>query len=103
MKREMKTIIGTIVAAAVGLALTGCGSSSGAKTSKTTFTAPTATTISNVKTGATVFCKNKGVQAKAKVPSPGHGTGVSADGTSSSASLQLTRHSDGSLAVSCSR
>lgn len=99
----MKTI-GAMVAAAVGLALAGCGSSSGAKTTApmTILTAPTTTTISNVKTGATVFCKNKDVQAKAKVPSPGHGTGVFADGTSSSASLQLSRHSDGSLAVSCS-
>lgn len=68
---------------------------------KTTFTAPTTTTFATAKTGATIRCTKGRVHPTAKVPSPGHGTAIFADGERSSASLQLTRHRDGSLVVSC--
>jgi hypothetical protein len=48
-----------------------------------------------------VRCTNHGVTAGAKIPSPRHGVSGSADGTSSSATLDLARNRDGSLAVSC--
>jgi hypothetical protein len=68
-----------------------------------TFIAPTTTTIANPQTGATMRCVNHGVAAGAKVPAPGHGVAGFADGTSSSATIDLTRNSDGSLVVSCTR
>jgi hypothetical protein len=66
-----------------------------------TFTAPTITTIENATTGQAMRCTYHGISAGAEVPSPGQGVGGSADGTSASATLSLTRKSDGSLAVSC--
>lgn len=66
-----------------------------------TLTSPTTLTVASAQTGATVRCTNHGVAAGAKVPSPGHGVSGSVDGTSASATLDLTRDSDGSLVVSC--
>ena len=66
-----------------------------------TFTAPTTTTISNATTGQAMRCTYHGISAGAYVPSPGQGVSGSADGKSASATLNLTRKSDGSLSVSC--
>jgi hypothetical protein len=66
-----------------------------------TFTAPTTTTITNPTTGQALRCTYHGVSSGAHVPSRGHGVSGSVDGTSASATLTLTRKSDGSLAVSC--
>ena len=114
----MKTLA-LIVSVATGFALSGCGSSSkppaqgppgqGPPSTEpphggtVTFTAPTTTTIAKPQTGAIMRCTNHGIAAGAVVPPPGHGVGGSADGTSSSAEIKLTRHSDGSLVVSCTR
>ena len=98
-----------ITTAVAGLALAGCGA--GAKVDShgppkpgrpvITFTAPTTTTIANPQTRAAVRCTHHGVAAGAYVPSAGHGVSGSADGKSASATLNLTRNDDGSLAVSC--
>lgn len=102
-----------ILAAVAGFLLAACGS--GAKptahytttlettqgASEVTFTAPTTLTIATAQTGASVRCTNHGVAAGAKVPAVGHGVGGSADGKRTSATLTLTRKSDGSLVVSC--
>jgi hypothetical protein len=102
-----------IVTAVAGFAFAACGSgvkptahyTTGLETtqggSTLTFTSPTAVTLASAKTGATVRCANHGIAAGAKIPAPGHGVSGSADGKSSSATLNLTRNSDGSLAVSC--
>lgn len=66
-----------------------------------TFTAPTTTTIATATTGQATRCTHHGISAGAYVPSPGHGVSGSADGESASATLNLTRKSDGSLSVSC--
>jgi hypothetical protein len=66
-----------------------------------TFTAPTTTTIANATTGQAMRCTHHGISAGAYVPSPGHGVSGSADGKSASATLNLTRKTDGSLSVSC--
>src|SRR5215467_12138685 len=100
----MRTTAVTITAVA-GLALAGCGA--GAKNSTPgpaapmTFTAPTTTTIANPKTGQAMRCTYHGISSGAYVPSAGHGVSGAADGTKASAILTLTRHSDGSLEVSC--
>lgn len=100
----MRTTV-VIVAAVAGLALAGCGG--GAKNSTPgppapmTFTAPTTTTIANPQRGQAMRCSYHGVTAGAYVPAAGHGVANSADGTHASATLNLTRNSDGSLAVSC--
>ena len=65
------------------------------------FTAPTTATIANPTTGQAMRCAYHGIAAAAYVPSAGHGVSSAADGRSASAILSLTRHSDGSLAVSC--
>lgn len=104
MRGEMRTMA-VVVAAVVGLALAGCGG--GAKDSTPgppapmTFTAPTTTTIANPQIGQAMRCTYHGVTAGAYVPAAGHGVSGSADGKSASATLNLTRDSDGSLAVSC--
>jgi hypothetical protein len=99
-----------IITAVVGFALAGCGggstvSSHGPPKQRVgtiiTFTAPTTTTIANPHTGAGVRCIYHGVTAGVYVPSAGHGVSGSADGKSASATLNVTRHSDGSLAISC--
>jgi hypothetical protein len=96
-----------IAGSAAGLVLAGCGSaaklSAGppAQVSPFTVTALTTTTIAHPLTGRTVRCTSHGVAAGARVPSAGHGVGGSADGKSASATLVLTRRSDGSLVVSC--
>jgi hypothetical protein len=89
-----------LIAAASGLVLAGCGESS-KQLGTLTFTAPTTTTIANPQTGADMRCTDHGVSVGAKVPSAGHGVGGSADGESASATLNLTRNSDGWLVVSC--
>jgi hypothetical protein len=109
----MRTAALTVLAVA-GFGLAACGS--GAKPTATyyttplettqggtalTLTSPTTVTVASAQTGATVRCTNHGVAAGAKVPSPGHGVSGSADGTSASATLDLTRDSDGSLVASC--
>jgi hypothetical protein len=66
-----------------------------------TFTAPTTTTITNPIQGQAMRCIYHGIAASAYVPSAGHGVANTADGKSASAILNLTRHNDGSLAVSC--
>ncbi len=66
-----------------------------------TFTAPTTTTIAKPTTGQAMRCAHRGIAAGAYVPSAGHGVSGSADGKSASATLNLTRNSDGSLVVSC--
>jgi hypothetical protein len=94
-----------IVTALAGLALAGCGG--GAKDSTPgppaplVFAAPTTTTITNPTTGQAMRCTYHGVSSGAYVPSPGHGVSGAADGTSSSAIINLTRKTDGSLVVSC--
>jgi hypothetical protein len=108
-----------IIAVAAALALGGCGSSSKPLSETTaghgppsqepphagtvTFTAPTTTTIAKPQTGTTVRCTSHGLTTGAIVPAPGHGVTGSADGTSSSAIIELSRRSDGSLVVSCTR
>jgi hypothetical protein len=108
----MRTAV-VIVLALAGFGLAACGS--GAKPtahyrtppettqggSTLTLTSPTTLTVASATTGALVRCTNHGIAAGARVPSPGHGVGGSADGTSASATLTLTRNSDGSLVVSC--
>jgi hypothetical protein len=104
----MKTTA-VLITAVAGLVLAGCGG--GAKLSSQgpverggpviTFTAPTTTTIANPMTGQAMRCTYHGVAAGAYVPSAGHGVSGSADGKSGSATLNLTRNSDGLLAVSC--
>ena len=94
-----------LITAVAGLVLAGCGG--GAKDSTPgppapmTFTAPTTTTIADPQRGQAMRCSYHGVTAGAYVPSTGHGVSGSADGKSASVTLNLTRHSDGSLAVSC--
>ena len=66
-----------------------------------TFTSPTTTTIANPIEGQAMRCTNHGISSGAYVPTVGHGVSGSADGTKASATLTLTRHSDGSLSVSC--
>ena len=97
-----------LITAVTGLALAGCGGGtkiavSGPPTQAgaVTFTAPTTTTIAKPQTGADMRCTYQGVAAGAKVPTAGHGVSGSADGKSASATLNLTRKSDGSLVVSC--
>ena len=68
-----------------------------------TFTAPTTTTIANPVEGQAMRCTNHGASAGTYVPSTGHGVASNVDGTKASAALNLTRHSDGSLVVSCTR
>ena len=95
-----------IIIAAACLVLAACGSGTKPATSggpNHIFTAPTTTMIASPRTGATIRCTSHGVSAGAKVPAPGHGVTGIADGMSSSATLQLTRKSDGSLVVSCRR
>jgi hypothetical protein len=101
----MKTTV-CIATAAVGLCLAGCGGapkvhSAGAPPDAITVTAPTTTTIANPRTGQRMVCDNHGVAPSAYVPSPGHGVAGAADGTNASAIINLTRHSDGTLVVSC--
>ena len=96
-----------IVTAGAGLALAACGSGAKQAAPKRgpqilTFTAPTTTTIADPTTGQAMRCTYHGVSAGAYVPSPGHGVSGSADGTKASATLNLTRDSDGPLTVSCS-
>jgi hypothetical protein len=98
-----------ILTVLAGFLLVGCGA--GAKVPShgpperggavLTFTAPTTTTIANPQTGQAVRCTHHGVAAGAYGPSAGHGVGGAADGKSASATLNLTRNEDGSLAVSC--
>ena len=98
-----------LITAVAGLVLAGCGGASkvssqgppehGSKIM--TFTAPTTTTIANPTTGQAMRCTYHGVAASAYVPAAGHGVANTVDGKSASAILNLTRHSDGSLAVSC--
>jgi hypothetical protein len=109
----MKAVTPVGVAAAT-LVLAACGS--GAKkaggyttalettqgSTTSTFTAPTTVTVERAQTGATMRCANHGIAAGALVPAPGNGVSGSADGASHSATLTLTRKSDGSLVVSCS-
>ena len=66
-----------------------------------TFTAPTTTTMANPQTGQAMRCTNHGIAASAYVPAAGHGVANTADGTSASVILNLTRNTDGSLVVSC--
>ncbi len=66
-----------------------------------TFTAPTTTRIANPIEGQAMRCTYHGIAASAYVPSAGHGVSGSADGKSASATLNLTRNDDDSLAVSC--
>jgi hypothetical protein len=118
MTDEMRTVA-LIVTTAASLALSGCGSGSKPPSpgppghgppsqepphaGTVTFTAPTTTTIAKPQTGTIVRCTSHGVAAGAVVPAPGHGVSGSADGTSSSATIELTRKNDGSLVVSCTR
>lgn len=124
----MKTV--ALIVAVGGLALAGCGAGSRAPShghrppapgtstqgapgegppaqepphqgGAAAFVAPTTTTIANSRTGATMRCVNHGIAAGAKVPPPGQDVTDSVDGTSSSATIDLTRKSDGSLVVSC--
>jgi hypothetical protein len=95
-----------IATAAVGLSLTGCGGApkvhpAGAPSGAITFTAPTTTTIASPRTGQRMVCDNHGVAPSASVPSRGHGVAGTADGKYASAIINLTRHSDGTLLVSC--
>jgi hypothetical protein len=98
-----------LVTAVAGLALAGCGGTSKVSSKGPpkrgsqiiTFTAPTTTTIAYPTTGQAIRCTYHGAVAGAYVPSAGHGVGGSADGKAALATLILTRHSDGSLAVSC--
>jgi hypothetical protein len=114
----MKTVA-LIMIAVAGIAASGCGSGSKVPSVRppgqgppsqepphggtVTFTAPTTTTIANPQTGATMRCVSHGIGAGAVVPAPGHGVSGSADGTSSSATIDLKRRNDGSLVVSCTR
>lgn len=114
MKCAMKLRLAAMALATLGFSLAGCGAGAkptahyttsppttqGAST-PLTFTAPTTLTVTSAQTGATVRRTNHGVAAGATIPPPGHGVSGSADGTSSSATLNLTRSNDGSLAVSC--
>jgi hypothetical protein len=99
-----------IVTAAAGLALAGRGAGATLQSHGPpklrvgrvfTFTAPTTTTIANPHTGAAVRCVNHGDSAGVIVPSASHGVSGSADGKSTSASLNVNRNNDGSLVVSC--
>lgn len=98
-----------LITAVTGLLLAGCGGASKMSSQGPperggqiiTFTAPTTTTIANPTTGQAMSCTNHGISAGAYVPSPSHGVANASDGTKASAILNLTRHSDGSLAVSC--
>jgi hypothetical protein len=118
MTSEMKTVA-LIIAASAGFALSGCGSGSKLPSQgppghgppsqepphggTVTFTVPTTTTIAKPRTGATVRCTSHEVATGALVPAPGHAVSGSADGTSSSATIELTRKNNGSLVVSCTR
>jgi hypothetical protein len=100
------TATAVIITAIAGLAFAGCGGSTKASSVPRggpvfSFKAPTITTITNAVTGDVVRCTDHAVVASANVPSPGHGVSGSADGEHASATLNLTRHGDGSLAVSC--
>ena len=94
------------IAAAAGLFLAGCASAAkthppGPHEGAIVFTAPTTTTIANPRTGQRMVCDNHGVAPGAHVPPPGHGVAGAADGKSASAIINLTRHKDGTLVVSC--
>lgn len=86
---------------AIAFGLTGCGSSSPSTSIPNTFTVATTTTVRSAHTGELIRCTNHGVSAGAHVPPPGQGVGGVADGSTSSAELELTRSADGSLHVSC--
>jgi hypothetical protein len=88
-------------AAAGAISLTVAVSSGCATQTRYDVTAPTTTTIPSPASGAVVRCTNHGTTAQAKVPAPGAGIGEDADGTNSSAELQLTRNASGVLVVSC--
>jgi uncharacterized protein YceK len=95
-----------VITAAVGLALSGCGSGAKQTAPKRgsqviTFTAPTTTTIADPTTGQAIRCTYHGIAAGAYVPSAGHGVAGNADGQRASATLDLTRDSAGTLTVSC--
>ena len=102
----MKTVALTITVS-IGLILTGCGGSEkvqhsvGQQGGAIIYHGTTTTTIPHPQTGQKIVCDIHGVAPSASVPSPGHGVTNAADGTSSSAILNLTRNSDGSLVVSC--
>jgi hypothetical protein len=98
-----------IITASAGLALAGCGA--GAKVPPQphpkrgvpimTFPAPTTTTIADAPTGQAMACTNHGISANAHVPSAGNEVTNSNYGVKASATLDLTRNTDGSLSVSC--
>ena len=98
-----------VIFAVAGVAIAGCGGASKVRPHGPierggpviTLTAPTTTTIANPVTGKAMRCTYHGVAAGAHVPAASHGVTGSADGRSGSATLNLTRHSDGSLSVSC--
>jgi hypothetical protein len=98
----VRTFLVLTALAAAGFALAACGS--GAKRTAgpgaLTFTGSITTTIADVQTGDDVRCR---AGTGASVPAPGHGVSAIGDGTSlaSSADLELTRRSDGSLVVIC--
>jgi hypothetical protein len=98
----VRAILALTLVAAAGVALAACGS--GAKRTDGpgawTFTGSITTTIADVQTGDSVRCRG---HTGAYVPRPGHGVSAIGDGTSlsSSADLELTRRSDGSLVVIC--
>jgi hypothetical protein len=66
-----------------------------------TFTVPTTKTFRAAHTGKLIRCVNHRVSAGAHVPPRGQGVGAAADGKRFSVELELTRHMDGSLRVSC--
>src|SRR3954447_20815343 len=84
------------VAMTVAVATSGCGA-------RATYqvTAPTETTVLRPSPGADVRCTKHGTTARATAPRRGTGVSVDADGLESSASLELTRKSDGALIISC--
>lgn len=98
-----------IITAVAGLVLAGCGA--GAKVPPqpppkrgvpiVTLPAPTTTTITHAPTGQAMACINHGISANAQVPSAGTEVTNSTDGVKASATLDLTRNTDGSLSVSC--
>lgn len=99
-----------MIMAATGLFLAGCGGTAkvqsvthsvGQQGGAIIFPRATTTTIPHPQTGQRIVCHIHGIAPSASVPSPGHGVSGSADGTSSSATINLTRKSDGSLVVSC--
>ncbi len=99
--------IALVITAAAGLFVAGCGAAAkvqhsvGQQGGAIIFPRATTTTIPHPQTGQRIGCDIHGVAPSASVPSPGHRVTGSADGKSSSATINLTRKSDGSLAVSC--